>query len=65
MLENGFPSATDHRLGRYRQALTAPGVVARAEGGTKMETNFCKLLVVKDAGDDATNTRRRNFGTRL
>ena len=47
------------------QALTAPGVIARAEGGTEMETNFCKLLVVKDAGDNATNTRRRNFVTGL
>ena len=61
MLENGFPSVIDHRLGRYRQAPVAPGLVRNAGGGPVVEPNISKIFVLKDKGCNSTNTGHGNF----
>ena len=61
MLENGLPSVIDHRLGRYRQAPAAPGLVRNAGGGVVVEPNFSKIFVLKDKGYKSTNTGHGSF----
>jgi hypothetical protein len=61
MLENGLPSVIDHRLGRYRQAPAAPGLVRNAGGGVVVEFNMSKIFVLKDEGCNATKTGHGNF----
>ena len=61
MLENGLPSVIDHRLGRYRQAPAAPGLVRNEGGGVVVEKNFSKIFVLKDKGHNSTNTGHGNF----
>jgi hypothetical protein len=61
MLENGLPSVIDHRLGRYRQAPAAPGLVRNAGGGPVVEPNFSKIFVLKDEGYNSTDTGHGNF----
>ena len=61
MLENGLPSVIDHRLGRYRQAPAAPGLVCNAGGGVVVEINFSKIFVLKDKGYNSTNTGHGSF----
>ena len=61
MLENGLPSAIDHRLGRYRKAPAAPGLVRNAGGGPVVEPNCSKIFVLKDEGCNSTNTGHGSF----
>ena len=61
MLENGVPSATDHRLGRCRQAPAAPGLVRNAGGGLVVEPNFSKIFVVYYARHNKTNAGHGSF----
>jgi len=61
MLENGLPSVIDHRLGRYRQAPAAPGLVCNAGGGLVAEPNFSKIFVVYYAGHNSTITGHGSF----
>ena len=61
MLENGLPSVIDHRLGRYRQAPAAPGLVRNAGGAVVVEPNISKIFVVYYAGHNSTNTGHGNF----
>jgi hypothetical protein len=65
MLENGLPSVVDHRLGRYRQAPAAPGLVRNAGGGLVAEINISKIFVLKDEGHNSTNTGHGSFVAHL
>jgi hypothetical protein len=65
MLENGLPSVIDHRLGRYRQAPAAPGLVLNAGGAFVVEIKFSKIFVLKDKGYNSTNTGHGSFVAHL